>query len=875
MNKINILLLTAVFALSAVISGCGGGGGSSSTSTPTTTSTISVEEADSADASYVATAGSTGIDTLDIATRLSVVDTTEDATSINNFTFARALVRAIDAGLFSDSVDYNQDETDVWVNDRAVEAFGTPNEILCMIEQTRYDLMVNAGPYVAQINSTLCAEKEAGSGNAEQGEGQAQTDVPEYEFWVLEAIRADESSPMVLQAWIPNEEDDMSGIIFARVVISKDKEEVPPFGVFTLNFKMLPLTSSTNQADLTADYVMRGIMKSFVNTNGENVLAFTDSGSFAENIEGQLYEMEFNEKVIMSKNAGTGRGAASITDFKWEPSSGPEQFTKTFNIAYNDSYFMRQNVGGASKCFDRENPDVNAWRYGVYDSAGARVNIDSGLPIGFYDGDKLIEGWAGYWGIFVNGMDQGMFDISSLDGQTVNRFDWAEYALDETEEYTVNVYPGKLRKIIKEQVELADIKETGLNYNDEQSGNEVRVEWNGTAFVITAARDANWYWDENASVVGNTIDLSAVNWPEIYFWSEALGGSVRVSISNCTEPDWGQGEYTYDCSVALSAANTDVTLYSETEVLPGSSAAQALDGVALSCYNQCPDPDNIDTYLDETNMTWGSQAYTYVFDANTMTLYKDSVNDASSVEYPSDGTMWGVWTGAMVPESTITNSPELVQCDWNPSETCGWQLETKAEVFYRWESGKDSWNKLIALSDDEGIVSFDQPLAIKYTHTFANSETKTYMLEYNGFGDLWGIPEKCYEGETGTQIKCPWNEPDWDGEYSGEWLQVRNEFSIPAGSNATYKDDSGTSIDVVIKALEEEHYLKLVNSEFCTNSGLSIVDYTSQFVNLNGWVDPVGDTMMGQVPSSAELESGGKPVPAIIDGEYAPGYTGP
>lgn len=878
MNKLKSLLFVSLFAVTAVLSGCGGGGGGGSTdSTDTSSGTISVEEADAADAAYVADRGDTGINTLDIAARISVVDTTEDATSISDFTFARALLRAIDAGGFSASSDYNQDETDVWVNDRAVEAFGTPNEILCMIEQTRYDLMVNAGPYVAQINSELCAAKEAGSGNEEQGEGQSQVDVPEYEFWVVDAIRADETSPMVIQAWVPNEEDEgPSGIIFARVVISKDKEEVPPFGVFTMNFKMLPLSTVENQADMSADYTMRGIMKSFLNTAGENVLAFTDGGTFVENFGSGPQEIEFSEKVIMSKDGASGRGAASITDFDWNSATNePAQVTKTFNLAYNDSYFMRQNVGASSKCFDRDNPVINAWRYGVYDSTGSRVEVDSGLPIGFYDGDELVEGWAGYWGIWVNGMDNGEFDITALDGQTVNRFDWAEYNIDESVEYTVNVYPGKLRKIVREQAALADIKETGLNYYDEQLGKEVLVEWNGTTFEVTAVRDDNWYWDDEGQGVGGTLDVSELYWPELYFWSEALGGSVRVTIDNCVEPDWNNNEYTYNCSGKVTAANTTVTLYSEKEVLPGSAAAQAIDGAALSCYNQCPDPANIDTYIDETNQTWGSQAYTYVFDANTMTLYKDSVADANSVEYPSDGQMWGVWTGAMVPTSQINNDPTLVQCDWDSNEICGWQLETNAEIFYRWESGKDSWNKLVALSDNDGIVTFEQPLAIKYTHTYSNSETKTFMLEYNGFGDLWGIPEKCFEGETGTEITCPWNEPEWEGEYGGEWLQVRNEFSIPAGSNATYKDEDGVSTDVVIKPLEEEHYLRLVDTANCTSSGLSIVDYTSQFVTLDGWIDPTSTGMMGQVPSAAELEADSKPVPAVIDGEFAPGYAGP
>ena len=498
MNQFRILFVALIMATAFVLSGCGGGGGSSTTPTDSS-GTISTEEADAADATVVVSRGATGIDTLEVASRVSVVDSTASATSVTGLDVARSLLRAIDTGTFAADADFNVDETEVWVNDRAVEAFGTPNEILCMIEQTRTDLMVNQGPYIAQINSELCSERESGSGGQQEGQGQESVDVPDYEYWVVNVLRSDEDSPQVIEAWITEESDDddhggPDGIIFARIVVTKDRDEVPPFGVFTMNFKILPFAEgSDNQADLDGDSDFRGIMKSFVNTANENLLAFTNSGEMDEEIQGVQIGITVDEKVIMAKDSNGGRGAASMADFDFGE-AGFQQFTEEFNIAYNGNYFMRQFEGEAAKCFDREDPARNAWRYGVYDNQGARVEISSGMPVGYMDGDTLVEGWAGYWGLWLNNMD-GNNDITTLNDKVLYAFDWSEYALDTSESYTVKVYPGKLRKIVRETTNLSKIQGVQLNYWENETNREYRATWDGTKFAIDAIRDSNWYWN--------------------------------------------------------------------------------------------------------------------------------------------------------------------------------------------------------------------------------------------------------------------------------------------------------------------------------------------------------------------------------------------
>jgi hypothetical protein len=81
------------------------------------------------------------------------------------------------------------------------------------------------------------------------------------------------------------------------------------------------------------------------------------------------------------------------------------------------------------------------------------------------------------------------------------------------------------------------------------------------------------------------VDLSAMNWTDLNFWSEALGGSVRVNLggdmgANCTPNMDG----TFDCS-GLVPAQTAVIFYSEKLVYPRDTVPST-----LSCFEQCPNP---------------------------------------------------------------------------------------------------------------------------------------------------------------------------------------------------------------------------------------------------------------------------------------------
>jgi hypothetical protein len=188
-------------------------------------------------------------------------------------------------------------------------------------------------------------------------------------------------------------------------------------------------------------------------------------------------------------------------------------------------------------------------------------------------------------------------------------------------------------------------------------------------------------------------------------------------------------------------------------------------------------------------------------------------NSTAVVMTDSSNNEHGAWTGALI-EPTTQNFAALA-CDWDSSKTCTWQAWDSLDVFYTWETGTQQWNKLTALQDGNGFVSFDPPISVEYTHTWGDSSTSKFYLEYNGFGDIHGIPGKCVDMDTGLDTDC------WDA--SGEkYIRWVPEYTIPNGSVLT---DAVSGDTFYAKALEKEERMKAVSVSQCTNSGLSIQSY--------------------------------------------------
>lgn len=757
--------VAAMFAL-AGLAGCSGGGGGSG-----------------------GTASSGAVTGLEVADKVSVVDASASSSG------ASKIVGLALAGAVPSDSDYTRDKTFSYVHDRSTEAFKMVNEILCMIGQTKYADMVNMGTYKAQINTKTCKGNDSSdNASASQQGGSSASDAPEYETWIVESTRPDNNAAQTVKVWFHQKSEggnDKAKFMNAKMVITEAASNSNPYGIFTMNFAAYQEGTST--------VLFKGLMKSEKDAaTGKVLLKFVE-----EETSGK-----FKQSASLEKNAnGTGGGTA----YQYENFNGAQE--GTINFAYNTNLFHRIDDGGGNEaCLDRADFETSAWRYGMYDATtGSRVNVSSGFPINTASDGKGSNGWVGFWGLWVP------------DGVTINN-DATVYKQTygpnggTSLPYTVQKVAGKLKKHTKSELELRDIKNIPMEggipdpSNPGANNNMYRVTWDGTDLAIRAeaqmSNNAPPEWSNLYQPITNTTHLS---FGELSFFSQALGGQVRIMLQGCAfTPPSGQAQGYTTCNTATAA--TKVVFYKEDIVYPGDTVP------ALVCYDNCP---SITSGVVSGNSGQNAQTFTF---ANM--VLKD-FNGAALVQTAEGGQSWGFNSGPLF--DVAKNTAADLACPWDSQQICGWRAWSALNQFYTWETGLNNWNQLTLLKDGNGTpLIFEQPLRVEYTHTQTVSTKPDYkyngvkfFLDYNGFGELQGIPGKCVDlsGEAAT---CNQNT---------RWVP---EFSIPAGASASYVKNS-TTYSTIIKPLEvEQRMVKLDDPAAC--SALPTTAYTLPLIS--EWADP-------------------------------------
>jgi len=804
--KKGLKLLVTLISAALILTACSGGGGSSDGSSTGSTSG--------------------DVSSLTVAEKISVVDAQLSDTAANVQPLRMGVFRVTAADLPANS-DYNTDETFVYVEERSAGAFGIINEILCMIAQSGYDAMLNQGPYTALIDRNQCATErdDASSAGQEQSQNQSSgANMPDYEMWTVESTRPDNNSPQTVKVWVHDEggEFDPPQIIFVRAIITESVSETNPYGIFTMNFIGYPLAQN-GSVDTSNGPIFKGYLKSERDSSGKVLLKFANEGGMGNDI--------FIEKATLYKNPDGSGGAGSVySSDTW----GGQTHTESFDIAFDQNYFLRDN-GVEQVCLDRQNFDESAWRYGLYDSVGNRVNRNSGFPIKVTVNSTDYHGWVGYWGIWMPEEIQQQLQS----GDTVYKVDYGPNGPTETP-YTLFIGGGRLIKHTRNVLSLDDIVNVPMEYWewDHQAGtdSQYRVVWDGTDFMKVAilTDQQNWTWSDLNPA--QPIDLASLNWPDLNFWSPALGGQVRIIFpaDPNTTPHCTQDPTTmlFDCSTVIN--NADVIVYTEETVYPTDTVPST-----LQCYEMCPDPSAMDT--QDPYFPWSqTTAYDYTFDGtNYSLLYNNTAVETSNANQTYE---WGIMSGPMI---NPADAGQLT-CDWDANQICPWKA-WDLPVFYTWETGPNEWNRFTGLQYSDGtFVTFDPPLQVKYVHTWPDNSTSTFFLEYGGFGELWGIPGKCVDMDNGQDAPCG---PDtrWVPEFSIPDVDANGQLTTVSanvnGSNVTY----------FVKALEKEQRM-MVATDPNACSGLAVSGYS--LPDIADWEDPD----IGSEPAVTDP-------PAVIGGE--------
>jgi hypothetical protein len=514
---------------------------------------------------------------------------------------------------------------------------------------------------------------------------------------------------------------------------------------------------------------MSGTLKTVETTNGK--IGFT------------LYEDDPGNgarKVSVVTDADQSAGVAFTGGSEFDPDANGGMggmVEKAYAVAFNNTHILIKpdltfaqleginsvGEGGDTMCLSRTSFKRNVWRYNLYHAAdgtfngnavtaGQRVALNSGFPFRWDangDGTNDSYGHASYWGIWSEQEPSGGWT-----GKTITKETYGPTPSSET--FTVLETPGKLTKREKQTLLLSELDGETFHYNDWNTGTDYIVEYDGNDSI--AATDG--FYKIKTVVYNNDgpptetpvdppqlVSLNTGDW--LGMWSEGLGGSVN-----------------------FVGGNDYVTFFKESFVDGTDSAFSGGDPIVLDCYNNCLMP-NLTTAQYQDPWTNGAYypnatdtstpAAVYHFDKATLSLTVAAVNGSTThtdvggvVKLAQSYTFdpmsggyepWGVSIDGLVPGgTTLTN----VWDTWDQA------------LSFRWETGHKSWNKLVRVKDSAGnMVAFDKPMAFSYKHAEANDANapdaddssyygKTFMLNYGGNGDLWGIPWVDVGGDAGT-----------------------------------------------------------------------------------------------------------------------------
>ncbi len=401
---------------------------------------------------------------------------------------------------------------------------------------------------------------------------------------------------------------------------------------------------------------------------------------------------------------------------------------------------------------------------------------------------------------------------SLVSGAVVSKVDYVEGDDPTRTDYTLVRAGGKLTKHTRQTRTLASVDKIRLST------------WVGDATGLYTGAESNsqyvMYWDDQAGafkvvgrmVCGNnsctTQDLAAEQSVSPAFWSaqggvrgwsEVLGGDVFIDLRSSGD--------------TVDSSTVNVIYRTQDIVYPADMPA------TLYCLRDCPSAATLAGYFSpgagtespfepESFNQFGptATAFTYATDAATAML-TDALGspvvytDREAMQH-SQNYAWGVRTGRLF--SNIAGA----QCPDDLSRYCESQIDA-LDVYHEWETGADAWNQFAAVKDSSGtFVTFDAPLQLNYAvpsgAAYGDYAGKTIVLQYGGFGSLWGIPGYCVSSLTNEPVSCgiegarevsafmiPMDESTGrvtagDATYLVKWLNREIRFAVkPSGACAS------------------------------------------------------------------------------------------
>jgi hypothetical protein len=721
---------------------------------------------------------------------------------------------------------YQTDAQKSHVEDATSRGVKQVNFITCLMHAMRPDAMVNEGNYIALVDGSKCE-------NDAEATGEATTT---FNTAYVNATRTSNSDPMITRLWLEEEHDGQKASIFVHVSASEAPSASNVYGKFRMDY--------CGTSEGTTSCLNNGYLEG------------SDTGM-------RYFENESTEdgtpsiKAVQLNAIGTASGSGRM-------STQNSREDSAFDFAYNTTLFRRRDQNDDDQCFSRDasDPDtgISVWRYGLYDATtGARVDRSSGFQIEFVNGGETYRGYLGYWGLSLP--PDAMNALTN--GDTVQKVDYSGGGEPTRTDYSVVKAAGKMTKHTKHTRTLHEIDKVKFS---------VFVGNNGTGLFAGAHANTSYelYWDEasnsfkasaeqNCGMNGcSTSQLSPEKSVSVSFWasqpgvqgfSNSLGGEVFVALHGAT-------------TIASSDA-VSVVYRVQDLVYPSQMPA------TLYCLRDCPTQASLTAFFAPNShqqrpfvpdpaqnfgpATAGSQIV-YHPDAATAIL-KDASNapvvftDEEALEQ-SQQYRNGIRSGKLFTDLGAA------ECNPNSGTYCEVKVNEQ-EVYYQWETGAGSYNQFAAVKDASGaFLQFEAPLQVNFhvpdEASYGAYRGQNILLQYSGFGELYGIPGYCVSPATNAIVSC-------EGGDNEEKRYVA-AFSIPF--NSTQGRVTLGETTYLVKWLDREIRFANKDPSVCAAAGLTLP---------SGMVLPTAAELQNPSDPASALYIGAKPVvtaaPRVIHGE--------
>ncbi len=717
---------------------------------------------------------------------------------------------------------YVTDPQSSHVQDETSKEIGQVNVITCYISSMRPDALVNQGPYNALVDKNFC--------EAQGGGGSSSNPSTDYQAAVVDSTRATNMDPMRAKVWIDQNQNGQADRIYANLSATEGPSAANPYGVFRLDFCGKLLSGAA------------GCMESGYLEGSSGGVSYYDIGQGGGGSSTTALQLTAN-----GTTSGSGEMLISMN-----------AQTSQFAFAYDASLFRRTD-GTTDLCFSRDASDpatgLSVWRYGLYDAtSGAQVTRNSGFPLNFSSGGTVYQAFISYWGLSAPS------DVLALmsNGSAVQKIDYSSSGSTATD-YTLVRAAGKLTKHTRQATTLLAFDKIRFNT------------WIGdaTSFYSGAASFTGYelYWDQANGVFkvtgqmtcgGSngcvTVSLPVEQSVDASFWvaqggisgsSQSFGGEVFINLQGV--------------SGAVNAASVPVVYRSEDIVYPADMPA------TLYCINDCPTAASLASYFapgsvdaspfgatfNNSNLTPAGSVVTYTADTAAVALvdgnaqdvfFSDAAAMANSPQYQN-----GVTSGHLI--------ANLADAECAPAT--GMYCDNKAAdlpVYYVWQTGANAWDQFAAVKDAMGaFVKFDAPLQVSFSvpagAAYGPYAGTTMMLQYGGFGQLWGIPGTCVSPVDNSQVTC--DTPN---------SRYVPAFVIPFDAAAGVVHDGQTPY--LVKWLDRE--IRFANKDIatCAAAGLNVP---------TGTVLPTASVLQDTTDPASGVYIGDRPTvtadPRVIQGE--------